>query len=220
MDIPRPTLYASTLRLLDQRIAITSALHDLKITITSATLMEYLLTSLHRSFCTITSPLRIMVGSTPSNVFATCLRLCAYCISLYTRDLDVAGYDFPRALACNFDTYRYSLLPAHMPFIFCCTYTISLLWPRTSPHEDNHHYIRFIPHIHLNSFFPLSLDRPFTVRVDCTDIYTHFLLPSLPHFKFLDVLTSLLAPEPLLVRWNHPCALATRLHPSPPPVVW
>jgi len=88
-------LYAYTLRLMDRRIATTSHLHDLKITLTSTTLMEYPPTSIHRGFCSTTSP---MVGSTPSISFAASPKLAAHCISLYTRDLDAAGYDLPRRL--------------------------------------------------------------------------------------------------------------------------
>lgn len=99
------------------------------------------------------SVLHTMVGSTPSNVFVTRPKLYAHRASPYTRDLDAAGYDLLQglALACNFEIYRYSLPPAHMPFLFSCIYTISSPWPRTSPHEVNHHYIYSIPIY--NSFY-------------------------------------------------------------------
>ena len=95
-------------------------------------------------------------------------------------------------LACNFETYRYSLPPAHMPLLFSCIYTIPCsVWPRTPPHEVNHHhYICFIPPIY-NSFyisvffsFSLSLDRPLSVRVDCIDIDAYFTVLDLWCFKF------------------------------------
>jgi len=88
-----------------------------------------------------------MVGSTPSNVFVIA-RNCTRITLLYTRAalmwLDMISLG-NWALACNFETYRYFLPSAHMPFLLSCIYTISsLLWPRTPPHEVNHHYIYFI----------------------------------------------------------------------------
>jgi len=64
-----------------------------------------------------------------------------------------------RVLACNFETYRYSL-----PLLTCrsfsaCTYTISSsLWPRTTPHEVNHHYIPPYIQLILHLSLYLSID--------------------------------------------------------------
>jgi len=82
------------------------------------------LTSIHRGFCTITSFISLlhhtMVGSTPSNVFTTCPKLCAYCIrctrATWMRLVMISlGH---RALACNFDIYRYSL-----PLLTCRSFS-------------------------------------------------------------------------------------------------
>jgi hypothetical protein len=121
------------------------------------------LASMHRGFCTITgliSLLRTMVGSTPSNVFSSTRIAPRYTRMTWMRLAMI--YLGNLGLACNFETYRYSLQPAHMPLLFSCIYTTSSpLRSRTSPHEVNHHYICFIPHIqlilHLSRFFFFSL---------------------------------------------------------------
>jgi len=89
---------------LDRRTAVTH--HDLKTTLTSIILIECPLSHLYTEvlyYYEFGLALLTMVGSTPSNVFATPPKLRAHCISLDTRDLDAAGYDLPRdrALACN-----------------------------------------------------------------------------------------------------------------------
>jgi len=106
-----------------RRIAATLPLHDLKnhsnVCYPHGT---FALASIHRGFCTITgltSLLRPMVGSTPSNDFV----LYAHCTSLHThtrmtRMRLATIYLGNLGLACNFETYRYSLPPAHMPLLF------------------------------------------------------------------------------------------------------
>jgi hypothetical protein len=125
-----------------------------------------------RFMCTITGLILLlhpMVGSIPSNVFVTYPNRPRIAIR-YTRAtwMRLAMIFLGNlGLACNFETYRYSLPPAHMPLLFSCIYTTSpSLWPRTSPREVNHHHICFIPiynssYISLDPFFFLSLDRPF-----------------------------------------------------------
>jgi len=116
------SLYASTLRLTDRSNATLS--RPLKTILTSTTLMECPpLASIHRGFCTITSS--ISLRHTMVFVIA---RNCTRIALLYTRAtwiwLDMISLG-NRALACNFETYRYFLPSAHMPFILSCIYTIS-----------------------------------------------------------------------------------------------
>lgn len=67
-------------------------------------------------------------------------------------------------LACNFESYRYSptTFSHAAPFllyIYCSFFTLA---SDTPPHEVNHHYICFIPHIQLSlhiSIFFLSNPR-------------------------------------------------------------
>jgi len=54
------------------------------------------LTSIHRGFCTITSLISLLPYRgwfDGLQRFSHSPKLCAHCISLYTRDLDAAGYD-------------------------------------------------------------------------------------------------------------------------------
>lgn len=159
------SLYASTLRSTDR--SNVSSLHDLKTILTSTTHTHGMppLASIHRGFCTITSFIslrHIMVGSTPSNVFVIA-RNCTRIALLYTRAtwmwLDMISLG-NWALACNFETYRYFLPSAHMPFLLSCIYTISLLWPGTSSQPSLHplhFHIQLILHLSTVIFLSLTI---------------------------------------------------------------
>ena len=179
------TLYASTLRLLYRRIA----LHDLKTPLLRLlSLMERPSpTSIHRGFCIITSlislTLNAMVGSTPSNGFPLA-RSCARIAFRYTRAtwMRLAMIRFGDwAMACNL---KLIVIPSHLLTCRSFSHVHIQLVPFGIGHEVNHNYIhiRLTPH----PFSSLSLDRPFSVKVDCTDIYTYFLLFStFACFKFI-----------------------------------
>jgi len=112
------TLYASTLRLTNDG-ALTYRLHDLKITLTPTSSLEFhpYHTSIRRGFCTITSLnwMPFVVGSRFPPRARNCLRI----VHRYTRaSWMLAIYLYDLALACNFETYRYFPLLTLMPFIF------------------------------------------------------------------------------------------------------
>jgi hypothetical protein len=129
------TLYASTLRLSNHRIALTSRHHD---PISLSRLLPHgnppspfvyaprFLYYYERDL----SLLRSMVGSTPSNVSAT----RQHCISLYTCDLD-AGHDLPLGIGHWLVTLKLILISYHL--LTCHSFPrvyiqfSSLPWPRT-----------------------------------------------------------------------------------------
>jgi hypothetical protein len=116
-------------------------------------------------FCIITSSISLphtMVGSTPSNVFVPRPKLYARYGSLYTRDLNPAGYDFPRDWHWLV-TSKPIVIPYHL--LTCRSFPpvyIQLLHFGLGHHEVNHHYIYSIPHIQFilhpsRLFFSLSI---------------------------------------------------------------
>lgn len=171
------TLYASTLRSTDRRNASPPrpqnhphVYHPHGMSLSRIYTMRFLY---YYEF-----DLATMVGSTPSNVFVTRPKPYAHCVSAYTRDLDAAGYDFPRDWHWLV-TSKPIVIPYHLP---TCR-SFSPVYIHLLHFGLGHHLMKstittsapspYTTHSTSPRLFSPSLspDRPFSVRVDCVPIY-------------------------------------------------
>ena len=166
-----------------RRIAAMPPLHDLKTILTSTTLTGMSLSHLYNevSVLRVRSRCRTPRLVQPLPMFSSLAQNCTR-IPLRQTHANwmwlVTIFLVEWALACNFETYRYSIPSAHMPFLILYIYNFFTLASdimKSTITTSASSHIQLI--LHLSIFFSLSSNRPFSVRVDCTDIYTYFAFP-------------------------------------------